>query len=125
MAGYITLPMASMVTIDEPEMAANREQDSTQATPSPPGSGLVMAAGSLFQGMGDTRPSLIASATRMLTFVAPVLWASQQPWFTLHDVWLISVASVVAQCALVTWLLFRTFGRKLGPAAAPIAAAAG
>lgn len=88
-------------------------------------SGLVMAAGSLFQGMGDTRPSLIASATRMLTFVAPVLWASQQPWFTLHDVWLISVASVVAQCALVTWLLFRTFGRKLGPAAAPIAAAAG
>jgi putative MATE family efflux protein len=88
-------------------------------------SGLVMAAGSLFQGMGDTRPSLIASATRMLTFVAPVLWASQQPWFTLHDVWLISVASVVAQCALVTWLLFRTFSRKLGPAPAPIAAAAG
>ena len=88
-------------------------------------SGLVMAAGSLFQGMGDTRPSLIASATRMLTFVAPVLWASQQPWFTLHDVWLISVASVVAQCALVTWLLFRTFSRKLGPTPAPIAAAAG
>lgn len=88
-------------------------------------SGLVMAAGSLFQGMGDTRPSLIASATRMLTFVAPVLWASQQPWFTLHDVWLISVASVVAQCALVIWLLFRTFSRKLGPAPAPIAAAAG
>ena len=88
-------------------------------------SGLVMAAGSLFQGMGDTRPSLIASATRMLTFVAPVLWASQQPWFTLHDVWLISVASVVAQCALVTWLLFRTFSRKLGPTPAPMAAAAG
>ncbi|MCX7356641.1 MAG: MATE family efflux transporter [Alphaproteobacteria bacterium] len=89
-------------------------------------SGLVMAAGSMFQGMGDTRPSLFASATRMLTFVAPVVWASQQPWFTLHDVWLISVASVVAQCALVIWLLFRTFKRKLGTAApAPIAAVAG
>jgi len=88
-------------------------------------SGLVMAAGSLFQGMGDTRPSLLASATRMLTFVAPVLWASTQPWFALRDVWLISVASVVAQCALAMWLLFRTFRRKLpldGPA--PIAAAA-
>lgn len=88
-------------------------------------SGLVMAAGSLFQGMGDTRPSLFASATRMLTFVVPVLWASTQPWFTLHDVWLISVASVVAQCALVLWLLFRTFKRKLAPqAAVPIAAVA-
>lgn len=88
-------------------------------------SGLVMAAGSMFQGMGDTRPSLFASATRMLTFVVPVVWASQQPWFTLHDVWLISVASVVAQCALVLWLLFRTFKRKLASAnGAPIAAAA-
>jgi Na+-driven multidrug efflux pump len=87
-------------------------------------SGLVMAAGSLFQGMGDTRPSLIASATRMLTFVAPVLWASQQPWFTLHDVWLISVASVIAQCALSLWLLSRTFSRRLAATPAPIAAAA-
>ena len=77
-------------------------------------SGLVMAAGSLFQGMGDTRPSLIASATRTLTFIAPVLWLSSQPGFTLHDVWLVSVASVVAQCALAMWLLARTFKRKLG-----------
>ncbi len=89
-------------------------------------SGLVMAAGSMFQGMGDTRPSLFASATRMLTFVVPVAWASQQRWFTLHDVWLISVASVVAQCALVLWLLFRTFKRRLASdEAIPIAAAAG
>lgn len=88
-------------------------------------SGLVMAAGSLFQGMGDTRPSLFSSATRMLTFVAPVLWASTQPWFTLHDVWLLSVASVIAQCALAMWLLFETFKRKLAsPAPATIAAAA-
>lgn len=88
-------------------------------------SGLVMAAGSLFQGMGDTRPSLLSSATRMLTFVVPVIWASTQPWFTLHDVWLLSVVSVIAQCALSMWLLFETFKRKLAsPAPAPIAAAA-
>jgi putative MATE family efflux protein len=89
-------------------------------------SGLVMAAGSMFQGMGDTRPSLFASATRMLTFVVPAIWMSHQPGFTLHHVWLLSVASVIAQCALSMWLLFRTFRRKLGPATpAPIAAAAG
>jgi putative MATE family efflux protein len=88
-------------------------------------SGLVMAAGSMFQGMGDTRPSLFASATRMVTFVVPVIWASTQPWFTLHDVWLLSVASVIAQCAMVMWLLFATFKRKLTPPEpAPIAAAA-
>jgi len=79
---------------------------------------LVMAAGSLFQGMGDTRPSLFASATRMITFVAPVLWMSSQDWFTLHHVWLVSVASVVSQCAIVIVLLLRTFRRKLGPSPA-------
>jgi putative MATE family efflux protein len=86
-------------------------------------SGLVMAAGSLFQGMGDTRPSLFASATRTVTFVVPVLWMSTQPWFTLQHVWLLSVSSVIAQSAIVIWLLFRTFKRKL-PAMAPMAAPA-
>lgn len=76
-------------------------------------SGLVMAAGSLFQGMGDTRPSLFASATRMLTFVVPAIWLSYQPYFTLDHVWFLSVASVVAQCALAMWLLARTFKQKL------------
>lgn len=79
-------------------------------------SGLVMAASSMFQGMGDTRPSLIASATRMLTFVAPALWLSGQPGFTLHQVWLLSVFAVAAQCVLSMWLLARTFKRKLEPA---------
>jgi putative MATE family efflux protein len=88
-------------------------------------SGLVMAAGSMFQGMGDTRPSLIASATRTVTFVVPAIWVSSQSWFELHDVWLLSVFSVVTQCALAMWLLFEAFKRKLGPMApTPIAAAA-
>lgn len=87
-------------------------------------SGLVMAAGSMFQGMGDTRPSLFASATRMVTFVVPVLYLSTQPYFVIEHVWLFSVASVVAQCALAMWLLFETFKRKLPKAPAPIAAVA-
>ena len=33
-----------MVTIEEPEIAANTEQASTQATAMPPGTGRVMAA---------------------------------------------------------------------------------
>ncbi len=76
-------------------------------------SGFVMAAGSLFQGMGDTRPSLIASATRMLTFVLPAIWISYSAAMRIEYVWYLSVASVVLQCALSMWLLSRTFKRKL------------
>ena len=76
-------------------------------------SGLVMAAGSLFQGMGDTRPSLFASATRMITFVVPILYLSTRSYFVIEHVWLLSVASVVAQSALAMWLLFETFKKKL------------
>ena len=89
-------------------------------------SGLVMTASSMFQGMGDTRPSLLASASRLLTFAAPAVWMSTQPGFTLHQVWLLSVASVIAQCAFVMWLLFRAFKRKLGPpVSAPVTVPAG
>jgi Na+-driven multidrug efflux pump len=86
--------------------------------------GLIMTASSMFQGMGDTRPSLLASASRLLTFVAPAIWLSTQPSFTLDQVWLLSVAGVVAQCALVLWLLSRAFKRKLGPLEAAQTAAA-
>lgn len=78
-------------------------------------SGVVMCASSMFQGMGDTRPSLIASVTRVLTFVAPAIWVSFQPWMELEHVWMLSVFSVTVQCALCLWLLFATFRRKLKP----------
>lgn len=81
-------------------------------------SGLVMAGGSLFQGMGDTRPSMFASATRMVTFVVPAIWLSYLPNMRLEYVWYLSVASVALQCALAMWLLSRTFKRKLAIPAA-------
>ena len=43
MAGYMTEPTASIVTIDEPEMAAKMAQLRMQATAMPPGSGRVTA----------------------------------------------------------------------------------
>ena len=44
MAGYITVPMASMVTMLEPEIAAKMPQLKIAATASPPGRGRVRAA---------------------------------------------------------------------------------
>jgi putative MATE family efflux protein len=75
--------------------------------------GLVMAAASLFQAMGDTRPSLFASASRLITFAAPAIWLAHQPWLELHHVWYLSVVSVLIQCGLSLALLRRTFRIKL------------
>jgi putative MATE family efflux protein len=89
--------------------------------------GLIMTSSSLFQAMGDTRPSFIASASRLLTYAAPAIWLSTQPWATLTHFWLLSIASIVLQCALSLWLLSRAFRTKLGQpgaAPAPIVAAA-
>ena len=77
--------------------------------------GLVMTASSLFQGIGDTRPALIASATRMITFAGPAIWLSYQPWAELRHIWLLSVISITLQCLLSVWLLLATFKRKLKP----------
>jgi Na+-driven multidrug efflux pump len=77
--------------------------------------GLIMTCGSLFQGMGDTRPSLLASASRFITYVAPALWLSTLPNVKLTDYWYVSIASIVLQCAFILVMLGRMFRRKLKP----------
>ena len=85
--------------------------------------GLIMTSSGMFQAMGDTRPSLVASASRLITFAAPAIWITQQPWVTLTHLWLLSIASIALQCAFSLWLLSRAFRTKLGHAI-PIAVAA-
>jgi putative MATE family efflux protein len=80
-------------------------------------SGMVLIAAGIFQGIGNTLPSLFASAVRLLLLMVPVLWLSHRPGFTLHQVWLVSVGSVAVQMVLVLALLRREFGRRLKPAA--------
>ena len=76
-------------------------------------SGIVFTCSSMFQGLGDTRPSLLASASRLLTFVLPAIWLTGQPFFSLHNVWLISLISVFAQMGICLLLLRAQFRRKL------------
>ncbi|TAK16374.1 MAG: MATE family efflux transporter [Acidobacteria bacterium] len=76
-------------------------------------SGLIFVNSSMFQAMGNTLPSLVTSATRILAVGVPVVWLSRQPGFQLQWIWYLSVASVVLQLALSEWLLYREFGRKL------------
>jgi putative MATE family efflux protein len=80
--------------------------------------GLVFTAGSLFQALGNTWPSLAASAIRLAIFVVPSVWVSRQPGFQLIDVWHLSVATVIVQAVVSLWLLRWQFRTRLAPASA-------
>ena len=88
-------------------------------------SGVVMTASGMFQALGNTLPSLLSSASRIVLFVLPAVWLSRQPGFNLQQLWWLSVGSVFLQMIGSLLLLRREFSRKLPHApAAPIAAAA-
>ncbi|MFZ2030671.1 MAG: MATE family efflux transporter [Vitreimonas sp.] len=90
-------------------------------------SGIIFCCSSMFQGLGDTRPSLIASGSRLITFAAPALFMAGKPGLTLHTIWLMSVASVYLQMLLSLVLLRHQLKVKLTgltPRVAPEAAAA-
>ncbi|MFL6578418.1 MAG: MATE family efflux transporter, partial [Povalibacter sp.] len=62
--------------------------------------GIIFTCSSVFQGLGDTRPALLSSGTRLLSFAIPALWMSAQPWFRVHYLWYVSVATVTMQALL-------------------------
>jgi len=79
--------------------------------------GLIFVNSSMFQAMGNTVPSLVTSATRIVAVGIPVLILSRRPDFQIVWIWYLSVASVVFQLAMSMWLLFREFRKKLSFAA--------
>lgn len=85
-------------------------------------SGLAFTCSAVFQGLGNTVPSVVSSATRLLSFVLPVLWMSTQPDFAMIQVWYVSVASVALQAVFSLWLVRREFRLRLAPT--PVAAPA-
>jgi putative MATE family efflux protein len=87
--------------------------------------GLIFSCSGVFQALGNTVPSLLSSASRLITYVLPVVWMSRQPGFQIRHVWYLSVATVALQ-ALTSWLLLkREFRRRLPPAVASRGAATG
>jgi len=82
-------------------------------------SGLVFVSSSVFQGMGNTLPSLATSALRLIVFAVPSYLLSQRPGFQLLHVWLAGVVAVALQFAVNMALLHREFKRRLnfGPQA--------
>jgi putative MATE family efflux protein len=82
-------------------------------------SGIVFIASSMFQAMGNTWPSLIASFVRILVVAVPAIVLSRMPGFELRWIWYLSVASVTLQVTLSLLLLRREYTRRLNFAAVP------
>lgn len=76
---------------------------------------LVFSCSGIFQGLGNTWPSLASSATRLVMFILPVWWLSTQANFSPASVWYCSAASVVVQGLLSFGLLRWQLRSKLGP----------
>ena len=77
------------------------------------GQGIVWTCSSMFQGLGNTLPSLASSAMRVITFALPAIWISTQPGFQLVHIWYVSVVTVLLQAGLSVWLLQREMNKRL------------
>lgn len=75
--------------------------------------GLIFTASGTFQALGDTRPALIGSASRLVTFAGPAIWMSTQPWARLEHFWIASAASVAIHCLITLVFLNRELRLKL------------
>jgi Na+-driven multidrug efflux pump len=76
-------------------------------------SGVIFVSSSMFQAMGNTMPSLIASGTRMILLVLPVFVLARSPQFSLQWVWYLSLATAYVQLLLALWMLRREFSKRL------------
>ncbi len=83
--------------------------------------GIIFTNSSMFQAMGNTVPALLASATRLVTFVVPAVWLTTYPGFELWHLWLLSVVTVAVQAGASWWMLTGEFRKRLGdvPVAEP------
>jgi putative MATE family efflux protein len=83
-------------------------------------SGITFTCSSVFQGLGNTVPSLLSSASRVVMFLAPALWIAARPGFRIEQIWYLSVVSVALQALLSLWFLRSELRRRV---VAPLRAA--
>jgi putative MATE family efflux protein len=77
-------------------------------------SGLIFTCSGIFQALGNTIPSLVSSATRIVTFAVPAIVMSQRQGFTLRQLWWLSVATVAFQALFAIWLCRRSIAGRFG-----------
>jgi putative MATE family efflux protein len=77
--------------------------------------GLIFTCSSIFQGVGNTRPSLLSSLTRFISFAIPLMYLSGLSGFRIEYVWYLSVATSLLQVIVSLLLLRRELKRRLKP----------
>jgi putative MATE family efflux protein len=75
--------------------------------------GIVFTSSSIFQGLGNTFPPLLSSASRLLLFALPAVVLSHRADFDIKLVWYLSVGSQLLQACGNLLLLRRELHRKL------------
>ena len=73
----------------------------------------------MFQAMGNTWPALLSGVSRLVIFSIPAVWLSRQPGFTLREVWVTSVLTVLVQAVLSFVLVQAEMRKRLAFAATP------
>jgi putative MATE family efflux protein len=76
-------------------------------------SGLIFTCSGMFQALGNTWPSIISSATRLVTFAVPALLLARRPGFRIEYVWYLSLATVTLQAGASLWLLRQQLRERL------------
>ncbi len=76
-------------------------------------SGVIFVTSSMFQAMGNTIPSLITSAFRIVLIAIPILLLANASGFMLKWIWYISVGGIFVQLVMNLLLLRREFRLRL------------
>lgn len=58
--------------------------------------GIIFTCSSMFQGLGNTLPSIASSGARLFTYALPAAWFSLQPFFRLEYLWYWSIVTTRA-----------------------------
>jgi putative MATE family efflux protein len=75
--------------------------------------GVVFTSSSIFQGLGNTIPPLLSSASRLFIFALPALFLSYRTGFEIKVVWYLSVGSQLLQACINLLLLRHELHKKL------------
>jgi putative MATE family efflux protein len=76
-------------------------------------SGLIFVVSSFFQGLGNSVPPLIASATRTVVMIVTLIVISRWQGFSMAWIWWLSVATILIQLSMNLWFLRREYRGRL------------
>jgi Na+-driven multidrug efflux pump len=76
-------------------------------------SGVSFVTGSMFQAMGNTMPTLVASLVRVVVATIPAIVLSRVSGFELRWIWYLTVAAALLQTTLSLLLVRREFRSRL------------